>query len=77
MSVSRGCSSSIARFQRAQRHSKAALVEKMGVEAMEQQWKLPLTAVIHYHGTLAKCGLECCDEEADCENTWSQWVDGN
>ena len=60
--VSPGSSSSMARFQRAQRRSKAALVEKMGVEAMEQQHKLLLSAVIHDHGTLAKPGFECCDE---------------
>jgi hypothetical protein len=60
--VSPGCSSSMARFQRAQRRSKTALVEKMGAEAMEQQRKLRLSAVIHDHGTLAKHGLECCDE---------------
>ena len=59
--VSPGSSSSMARFQRAQRRSKAALVE-MGVEAMEQQRKLLLSAVIHDHGTLAKPGFECCDE---------------
>ena len=60
--ISPGSSSSMARFQRAQRRSKVALVEKMGVEAMEQQRKLLLSAVIHDHGTLAKPGFECCDE---------------
>ena len=60
--VSPGCSSSVARFQRAQRRSRATLVKKVGVEAMEQQRKLLLTAVQHDHGTLAKPGSEYCDE---------------
>ena len=55
-----GSGSSVARFQRAQRHSRAAFTEMVEAEATDQHHKLLLSAVIHDHGTLAKTGSECC-----------------
>ena len=55
-----GSGSSVARFQRAQRRSRAAFMEMVEAEATDQHHKLLLSAVIHDHGKLAKPGSECC-----------------